>query len=128
MIKEFAAVIFYHENTILMGLRHGTRSHNGLWGVPGGGVSEAETAIQAAIRESEEEVGLVPVNLSSPFITTEVLSGLRLSFFFCTEWNGFPENREPHVCKELRWFDINEIPENTIGTTFHAIEHFSNNQ
>jgi len=127
MIKEFAAVIFYQNNTMLMGLRHGAGSHNGLWGVPGGGVFETETAIQAAIRESEEEVGLFPVDLSSPFITTEVVSGLRLSFFLCTEWNGLPENREPHVCRELRWFDINDIPKNTIGTTFHAVDHFRKN-
>ena len=127
MIKEFAAVIFYQANTILMGLRQGTRSHNGLWGVPGGGVAEAETSLQAAIRESEEEVGLLPLEISRPFITREVLSGLDLSFFLCTKWTGSPENKEPHVCRELRWFDINEIPENTIETTFHAIDHFKKN-
>ena len=127
MIKEFAAVIFYQNHKILMGLRQGTRSHNGLWGVPGGGVIDGETTRQAAIRESEEEVGLFPVKLSSPFITKEVLSGFDLSFFLCTKWSGLEENKEPHVCRELRWFDINAIPDKTIGTTFLAIEHFRKN-
>jgi 8-oxo-dGTP diphosphatase len=127
MIKEFAAVIFYKNNSILMGLRHGTKSHNGLWGVPGGGVVEGETAFQAAIRESEEEVGLSPVEMSNPFVTREILSGLDLSFYLCTRWLGSPKNREPHACKEIQWFDINEIPKTTIETTFHALEYFRHN-
>ena len=109
-----------------MGLRHGTRSHNGLWGVPGGGVAEGETVLQAAIRESQEEVGLFPIELSSPFTTKEILSGLDLSFYLCTEWRGFPVNKEPYLCKELRWFEVDAIPEKTIETTLHAIGHFRN--
>jgi len=110
-----------------MGLRQNTKSHNGLWGVPGGGVVEGETTFQAAIRESEEEVGLTPVAMSNPFVTKEILSGLDLSFYLCTRWLGLPENKEPHVCKEIRWFTTNEIPKTTIETTFHAVEYFRNN-
>ncbi len=48
------------DGAILLTRRSQNVSLPGLWGIPGGGVEEGETYLDAAIREAKEEVGGVP--------------------------------------------------------------------
>lgn len=53
------AAIIIHNNRVLLIQRASSDEHPSLWEVPGGGANDDETAIQCAIREVREEVGLV---------------------------------------------------------------------
>lgn len=85
--------------------------------LPGGGVEERESPLKATVREAREELGieineqdLQPVHIMSrgPHDDT----GPRVDYFFeVTVWEGEPENLEPHKCDELRWYDLNDLPE-----------------
>lgn len=49
------------------------------------------------------------------------------TFFVAKKWSGEITNMEPHKCDNLSWFDINNIPENTIPYIKIALEHIKNN-
>ncbi len=42
-------------------------------------------------------------------------------YFICRKWEETPINAEPHKCSEVTWFDINNLPENTIPYVKEAI-------
>jgi 8-oxo-dGTP pyrophosphatase MutT (NUDIX family) len=57
----YAAGILYRcGNAVLLLLRGGDCDHPNTWGLPGGKIEEGETAMAAAIRESQEETGFAP--------------------------------------------------------------------
>ena len=78
----------------------------GLVNAPGGRIEEGETAIQAAIRETREEVGLDVKNLKHRGdLFFEFVDGhsIRGYVFLTDEWSGIPvETREakPFWCSE----------------------------
>jgi ADP-ribose pyrophosphatase YjhB (NUDIX family) len=42
-------------------------------------------------------------------------------FFAAKKWNGQPEIMEPGKCDNLRWFELNNLPHNTIPYVKQAI-------
>lgn len=51
----------------------------------------------------------------------------RINFFMeALEWKGKIKNKEPHKCDSILWFDIDNIPENTIEYVKIAIECIKN--
>jgi len=46
-----------HEGRILVLRRHAEDPEGGKWGLPGGKIESDETAVSAAVRETEEEIG-----------------------------------------------------------------------
>ena len=112
-----SAAIFDGDGRVL--LEH--RSDNGFWGMPGGGVDIGESVEQAVKREVLEETGLrVEVkrlvgvysdprqhNIAS-YPDGNVFQGV--SFLFeCVRKDG--ELRMSDESTDLRYFDVNELPE-----------------
>ena len=46
------------------------------------------------------------------------------SFFTAKKWRGEPKNMEPDKCDDLRWFDVDNLPDNTIAYIKQAIKCF----
>jgi mutator protein MutT len=88
----------------------------GKWNGAGGKVEPGETPLQAAVRETQEEVGVTPLNPQKAceidfYITSEPDFNNYAHIFVATEWKG-----EPHETEEMRpqWFKLSEIPYDTM--------------
>jgi 8-oxo-dGTP pyrophosphatase MutT (NUDIX family) len=81
----------------------GKRSDNELVCGPGGNIQEGETPAQAAIRETQEEFGVTPLNLKRLGQITEFEGGKygEPIIYLCTEHEG-----EPKASEEIRHPDF----------------------
>ncbi|WP_372736816.1 NUDIX domain-containing protein [Nocardioides sp.] len=55
-----AGLLLGHEGRVLLQLRARWAHQGGTWSIPGGAIERGETAVQAALRESHEELGIDP--------------------------------------------------------------------
>jgi 8-oxo-dGTP diphosphatase len=119
------------DGQVLFGRRQNTGFEDGAWHVPAGHLEAGESVIQALIREAKEEVGvtLSPEHIEFAHIMHSASSGGRAAFFFIVrQWDGTPENREPHKCGELRWFPLDALPDHLIDYCRVALHHIAAGQ
>ena len=98
-----------------MGLRLSKHGFN-TWSAPGGKTEAGESLINTAIREVREETGIVLNSSMLKFlaITDDVYPDSHYStvHYRVDNVSGVPMVMEPNKCKEWRWFDINNLPNN----------------
>lgn len=120
--QPFMAVllVFKKDNKVALLHRQNTNWMNDHWGVVGGKVDKGESALKAAMREAKEEVG-VTVNLAASDVSAVLyrtandkddLSPWVDIIFEITDWQGELYNAEPNSHSELKWFDLEDLPEN----------------
>lgn len=95
------------DGCVLMQQRPFNSMHGGLWEFPGGKTEPGESPEQAAVRELEEELGLVlepasliPVGFASGR-TGDDRRALVILLYVCREWQGEPH---PHEAEALGWY------------------------
>lgn len=105
--------------------RANTEWESGSWNFPGGKLEHNETLLQAAVRETHEEVGVtVDPNFFKLIHVTHVrTNGTHIKdiigFYFLAEaWHGEAFNKEPDRHSEIGWFAIDQLPDNI---TEHAL-------
>ena len=116
-----AAYLFiFSENKILLMKRSLGKCYGGMYDVPSGHIEEGETPSVGAIRETLEETNLDVQNItlssvmhrvdrnSSKYCTDEDY----IDFLF-TSWtfSGEMKIMEPDKCTEMRFVDIDNLPE-----------------
>lgn len=133
-------LLFFRENQILLLRRFNTGFEDGNYSVPAGHLDGGETVRMAAVREAHEEIG-VHIHVKDvtfatvthrksddtllPLSGTGAGTGERVDFFVHIEtWQGEPFNAEPEKCDELRWYDVDALPENTIPYVKRAIQNY----
>lgn len=98
--------------------RCNTGFQDGTYIVPSGHVEAGELPRAALVREAREEIG---VDLSEADLEFKLAlyrpsadnTGQRACYFFaCGKWQGEVRNAEPHKCDDLRWFKLDQLPEN----------------
>lgn len=101
------SIILDSENRVLLC----KRQDKDLWNLPGGRVESNESPWDAAIREAHEEinVGLVIEKLIGVYFKKEQ-EEIVFQFFARIE-QGIPSESEES--KEIAYFDMNALPENT---------------
>jgi 8-oxo-dGTP pyrophosphatase MutT (NUDIX family) len=113
-------VLLTAEGQLLMLRRHNTGWCDGLWSVPAGHVQVDETITAAAVREAEEETGVIlePDRLAEVHVmhrpARDAGGGLdRVDFFFhaLPGWSGAPSLREPDKCDGIDWFSMDALPD-----------------
>jgi 8-oxo-dGTP diphosphatase len=120
-------MFFVREGRILLLRRFRTGYMDGHYSVPAGHLDGGEKVREAAAREALEEVGLAvdPENISFAGVFHRSEDDERVDFFVrVQEWAGEPVNAEPLKCDELRWVEMDELPENTIPYIRKAIANF----
>lgn len=107
-------------DAVMLQLRQNTGYMDGCWAAGAAGhVELGETAVDAAIREVREELGLslVPAALRPVAVmqrtdgTDDAIEQRVDWFFVCDEWVGEPRILEPRKCAELAWFDLEALPD-----------------
>jgi len=112
---------------VLLLKRLNTGYHDGDYGLIAGHVEAGETFTDAIIREAKEEAGisLKPDYLKVVHVMhrkSDLDKSERVDvYFLAKKWGGKITNKEPNKCSELKWFEANKLPSNTIGAIRKAI-------
>lgn len=118
-------LLFVKDGKILLLRRANTGYEDGNYGLVAGHLDAHESLTHAAIREGKEESGvdINPVDLEVKTTMHRRQSDERVDFFFeVKKWNGEPINTEPDKCDDLSWFNLDNLPQNTIPYIRQAIE------
>lgn len=122
----YALALLCTNDKILLGRRFNTSFAPGLYCMPGGKVEAGETARQAVRREVQEETGLDISEKLFELVHVFHRDGegeYLVAFCFKADITGLkPTNNEPHKHDDMRFFPMDELPENIIPAHKQAIE------
>lgn len=109
--------ILNENNQLLLGLRKSPHG-NGTWCPPGGHLEFGESFEQAAVRETSEETGIAiaPETVKIANFTNDIYRHENKHYVTIQLTtrikNAEPRVMEPDKCREWKWFDLNNLPEN----------------
>lgn len=122
-------VIVRRGDLLLLLLREGTGYKDGEWGPPAGKVEAGETYRGAAVRELEEETGLLADLTEMRFmhlLHREPAPGEAWpwvgAFFDASGVRGDPANREPARCREMGWHPVHALPNPMVDYVQHVLD------
>lgn len=118
-------LLFVDRGKILLLKRANTGYQDGKWSLVAGRMDGNEEVKSAAIREAKEEVDvtILPQNIEiTGMYHRKSDNGEWFDFFLnVKQWDGSIHNNEPDKCAELRWFSLDELPEEIIPHIKDAI-------
>lgn len=119
-------LILVRDGCVLLGQRQNTGFEDGNYGLGAAGhAEEGETLREAMIRETREEASIeLNHDALEHVLTMHRWCGdhQRADFFFTvSEFTGEPCVAEPDKCSDMNWFNLDELPENTIAHIRHAL-------
>ncbi len=118
-------LLFIKNNNILLSRRHQTGYMDGWYSLPAGHLDGGEPVRHAAVREAREETGvtLQPEEITFACVLHRCEDQERVDFFLHVgRWQGEPVNTEPEKCDDLRWFDLDRLPENLVPYVRRGVE------
>jgi 8-oxo-dGTP pyrophosphatase MutT (NUDIX family) len=120
-------LILIRDGKILLLRRFNTGYEDGNYSVVAGHLDGNETFMQAMVREAKEEAGITIKKDDLEIIHAmhrKEPGEERIDFFLrAGKWAGEPKIMEPHRCDELKWFDMEGLPENVIPYVRQAIDN-----
>lgn len=123
------ALIINDKNETLL-LKRGKNSRNqaGYWSKPGGTVEFGEKIEDAIKREIKEEFGVEIELIKFLGFTDHIMKEENqhwLSISYLAKIiKGEPQNLEPEKHDEIRWFNLNDLPEKMTQTTSEVVEEY----
>lgn len=106
------AVIWNHQEEILIDRRRQEGAMGGLWEFPGGKIEPGETIPECIQREIGEELG-IQIEVGEHLITIDhTYAHLRvtLTVHHCRHLTGIPQTLE---CDEIRWVSLEDLEQFT---------------
>ncbi|OEF69125.1 DNA mismatch repair protein MutT [Vibrio splendidus 1F-157] len=125
-MKNVVQLVFVSRNQLLLAFRQNTEAFDQYWGFPSGRIEDGESPLDAAEREALEEtsVSTNELNLAAELVDPSL--PIRHYFYLCFDWVDKIENAEPNLCRELRWFNLDELPEKCTPITYVAMKKIKN--
>ena len=123
-----ALIINDRNETLLQKRTSKTRNGAGLWSKPGGGVEFNEKVEDALKREIKEEIG-VDIEIIKFLGFTEGILKEEKQHWISLNYlvkiiGGDVQNLEPEKHEEVKWFSLNNLPENLAQNTIDAIREY----
>lgn len=112
-------ILFLKDKQILLSLRKNISS-DGLYGLVAGHLNGGETVTNAIIREAQEEanVKINPSNIEMAAVCHSYNPKNNKEFIqfyaICKKWQGEIKNNEPEKCGELKFFPLDDLPDNMV--------------
>ena len=103
---------------------------DGYFELPGGHLEEGEDIFTSMTREAKEEL-LIDLKENDIRINHILhhYNGNRINFIFEADINNLvPKIGEPNKCSELRWVDINNLPDETTDKVKQIINNIIKNK
>lgn len=130
------AVYVLVQNELGQGLflrRFNTGYADGQLTVPAGHAEFSEGFVAAAVRELQEETGLVCTETELEFFhcMRRPIAHDRAYvdfYFMARKWHGSPSVREPNKSSELCWLDLTNLPSDVIPHVAAALNYRQNKQ
>lgn len=125
-------IIKNSEGKILLQRRQGTKLWPGFLALPAGHVDEGENVYEAAIREAREELAITITkqDIIDSFVVNRRNKSLAPYFdvyFEISSYQGKIKINEPEKCSELKWVDINNLPNDMVDFEIDAIRNRQRN-
>ena len=121
------AFIVNGKNEFLMLLRaKDSKVEPGTWMIPGGKVDFDETMEDTVKREIKEEIGVV-LEVVEPIKTNDhILPDQHwvTTTFLCKIKSGEPKILEPHKHDDIKWFKMDEMPENLSVASTNSLKAY----
>lgn len=120
-----------NENNQLLLQKRAVPAEKDHWCIPGGRLEMFETLENAVIRETKEETDLdieviKMIGVCDHIIKEEGVHWVATSFL-CKIKSGVPKIMEPDKASDLRWFDLDKLPEKLTITTKKALRDYNKN-
>jgi len=126
IIRKASLTILEKDGKILFLKRQNTGFSDGFYTLPSGKVDINESFLEAAVRETLEEVNVLidPIDLRSVYIMLEKNSNEEWlhHFFLCKIWDGEIKNMEENKCSEVKWFELDKLPDNIMPIVKIALD------
>jgi 8-oxo-dGTP pyrophosphatase MutT (NUDIX family) len=131
-----AAVIVHDKQTgrVLL-LQRGPKAKfaQGMWDLPVGKSEPGEPITATAVREVQEETGLIldPESLRLAHVIhgawgVEAPTGFLTVVFVAEQWSGQATNTEPGKHAQVSWTEVQSIPSDFVPTTASALARYLN--
>lgn len=127
LISAVHLVLRKHTKILLL-RRYNTGYEDGNYSMIAGHLDGDEPAKEAMIREGKEEAGidLRKGDLKMVHVMhrgdLDHINGERIDFFFeAQKWKGTPKICEKHLCDDMKWFELNKLPDNMVPYINKAI-------
>lgn len=124
------SLVLIKDDKILLQRRYNTGYEDGNYNLPSGHLEGNESVKNAMIREAKEEIG---IDIKQEDLEV-ILSMHRKSkreeidyFLKADKWSGEIKNMEPEECDDLSWYQLKDLPKNTIDFIRVAMESYTNN-
>lgn len=132
MVTLYVIALLCIGDTVLLLRRAHTGFGDGLYSLPGGKVEQGERGLHAIRRELQEEVGLDIPESAFTLMHTFHRKGvgeelIALCFKADITQAPAPVNNEPHKHDDLKFFNVNQLPENIIPAHKQALERILKN-
>jgi len=122
-------LLLVKDERVLLLRRYNTGYEDGNYSVVAGHIEGGEDLKTALVREVQGEVGIkVSRSILDVVGVIHFKGDAEYIHFFlkASLWSGDVTNMEPDKCDDLSWFDIRNLPGNTIPYIRRAIENYRN--
>lgn len=117
-----------NENNELLLQKRAKPPEKGYWCIPGGKLEMFETLENAVIRETKEETDLEIkviklMGVCDHIVENENTHWVAMSYL-CKIEKGSPKIMEPDKALDMKWFNLNNLPDELTITAKKALENY----